>query len=216
MVRGFEDLVLHDGHATGVTKVLLALILSPIIGFWAAFGLQRVTGRLLRAARPSLNLYLRRGQIATAAWLAFSRGTNDTQKSMGIIALVLVTGSITTSFEVPFWTILTCGVAMTLGIMSSGWRIVRTVGFGIYKIRPLHAVNAQVTSAAVVFGAALTGGPISTTHVVCSSIMGIGASERPKAVRWAKAQEILSTWVITITGAGTVSILVWLVAQIFI
>jgi PiT family inorganic phosphate transporter len=135
---------------------------------------------------------------------------------MGIIALILVTGGMTTNFEVPFWTILTCAVAMTLGILSGGWRIVRTVGFGIYKIRPLHPVNAQVTSAAVILGAALAGGPVSTTHVVCSSIMGIGASERPKAVRWAKAQEILSTWVITTPWAGAVSILARLMAQIFI
>jgi PiT family inorganic phosphate transporter len=215
VVWGFEDLVLH-GHADGVTKVLLALILSPIIGFWVGFALHRVTGLLLRGARPSLNTYLRRGQIVTAAFLAFSHGTNDAQKSMGIITLVLLTGGMITSFEVPFWAILACATAITMGILSGGWRIVRTVGFGIYKVRPLHAFNAQVTAASVIFGAALIGGPVSTTHVVSSSIMGIGASERPKAVRWAKAKEILSTWLITIPGAATVSILVWLIAQVFV
>jgi PiT family inorganic phosphate transporter len=90
--------------------------------------------------------------------------------------------------------------------MSGGWRIVRTVGFSIYKLRPLHAVDAQLTSASVIFGASMIGAPVSTTHVVSSSIMGIGASERPKAVRWAKAKEIVSTWVITIPGAATVAI----------
>ncbi|MEZ5933061.1 MAG: inorganic phosphate transporter [Alphaproteobacteria bacterium] len=215
VVWGFEDLALH-GHADGVTKVLLALILSPIIGFWVGFALQRVTGVLLRGARPGVNAYLRRGQIATAALLAFSHGTNDAQKSMGIITLVLLTGGMITSFEVPLWTILACAGAITLGILSGGWRIVRTVGFGIYKVRPLHAFNAQVTAAGVIFGAALVGGPVSTTHVVSSSIMGIGASERPKAVRWAKAKEILSTWLITIPGAAVVGILAWLIAQIFI
>jgi len=215
VVWGFEELFVH-GHVTGVSKVLLALILSPIIGFWVGFVMQRVTGVLLRTARPSLNRTLRRGEIATAAWLAFSHGSNDAQKSMGIIALVLVTGGMTSSFEVPFWTILACATAITLGIMSGGWRIVRTVGFGIYKIRPLHAVNAQVTAAGVIFGAALTGGPVSTTHVVSSSIMGIGASERPRAVRWAKAEEIVFTWIITIPGAGAVSILAWVVMQVFI
>ena len=215
VVWGFKELLLH-GHASGVTKVLLALILSPIVGFWVGFAVHRFTGLLLRGAKPSLNRHLRRGQIATAAWLAFSHGTNDAQKSMGIITLVLVTSGMISSFEVPFWAILACASAITLGIMSGGWRIVRTVGFGIYKVRPLHALNAQVTAAAVIFGAALAGGPVSTTHVVSSSIMGIGASERPKAVRWAKAEEIVSTWLITIPGAAVVSILTWLVAQVFV
>lgn len=215
VVWGFGELFLH-GHATGVTKVLLALILSPIIGFWVGFALQRFTGVLLRGARPSLNRHLRRGQIATAAWLAFSHGTNDAQKSMGIITLVLVTGGMITSFEVPFWAILACATAITLGILSGGWRIVRTVGFGIYKVRPLHALNAQVTAASVIFGAALVGAPVSTTHVVSSSIMGIGASERPKAVRWAKAKDIVSTWLITIPGAATIGILAWFVVQLFL
>lgn len=212
VVWGFEDLVLH-GQATGVTKVLLALILSPIIGFWVGFALQRVTSGLLRGASPSLNHHLRRAQVATAAWLAFSHGANDAQKSMGIITLVLVTGGILASFEVPFWTILACAIAITLGILSGGWRIVRTVGFGIYKVRPLHALNAQVTAAGVIFAAAMVGGPVSTTHVVSSSIMGIGASERPRAVRWAKAKEIVSTWLITVPGAAAVGTLIWLVAQ---
>jgi len=215
VVWGFGNLFLH-GHATGVTKVLLALILSPIIGFWVGFTLQRFTGALFRGARPSLNRHLRRGQFATAAWLAFSHGTNDAQKSMGIITLVLVASNMIDSFEVPFWAILACAIAITLGILSGGWRIVRTVGFGIYKVRPLHALNAQVTAAAVIFGAALVGGPVSTTHVVSSSIMGIGASERPKSVRWAKAKDIISTWLITIPGAGAVGILAWFVVQIFV
>lgn len=215
VVWGFGELLLH-GHATGVTKVLLALILSPIIGFAVGFVMQRFTGLLLRGARPTLNRHLRRWQIVTSAWLAFSHGTNDAQKSMGIITLVLVTSGMITRFEVPFWAILASAVAITLGIMSGGWRIVRTVGFGIYKVRPLHALNAQVTAAAVIFGAALLGGPVSTTHVVSSSIMGIGASERPKAVRWAKAREIVSTWLITIPGAATIGILVWFIVQLFI
>ena len=212
---GFREFFLH-GHATGVTKVLLALILSPIIGFWVGFLIQRSTGMLLRGARPSLNHHLRRSQIVTTAWLAFSHGTNDAQKSMGIITLVLVSAKFIGSFEVQFWTILACAFAITMGILSGGWRIVRTVGFGIYKVRPLHALNAQVTAAAVIFGAALVGGPVSTTHVVSSSIMGIGASERPKSVRWAKAKDIIATWLITIPGAAAVGILAWLVVQVLL
>ena len=200
---------LHEatqGHLTGVTKVLLALIISPIIGFWVGFVIHRWMGFLLRGARPSVNKYLRRAQFVSAAGLAFAHGANDAQKSMGVITMVLVLGGFIPKFEVPTWVVLTCATAITLGIMSGGWRIVRTVGFGIYKIRPLHAVDAQLTSGAVIFGAALLGAPVSTTHVVSSSIMGIGASERPKAVRWAKAKDIVTTWVITIPSAALVSI----------
>jgi len=197
---------LGEGHLTGVVKVLLALILSPLVGFWAGYVIHRWMGFLLRGARPSMNRHLRHVQYLSTAGLAFAHGANDAQKSMGVITLVLVLGGFIPAFEVPFWVVLTCGGAITLGIMSGGWRIVRTVGFGIYKVRPLHAVDAQLTSGAVIFGAALLGAPVSTTHVVSSAIMGIGASERPKAVRWAKAKDIVSTWIITIPCAGLVSI----------
>lgn len=204
VVWGFQELT--HGHMTGVTKVLLALILSPIIGFWAGFAIHRLMGFFLRAAKPQVNNYLRKAQFVTSAGLAFSHGANDAQKSMGIITLALVLGGFIPEFKVPFWVILSCATAITLGIMSGGWRIVRTVGFGIYKVRPMHALDAQLTSASVILSASLIGAPVSTTHVVSSSIMGIGSSERPKAVRWAKAGEIVSTWVITIPGAGTVAI----------
>ncbi len=212
VVWGFQEL--GRGHFTGVTKVLLALIISPIIGFWGGFFIHRLMGILLRGAKPSANKHLRHMQFVTSAGLAFAHGANDAQKSMGIITLVLLLGGFIPEFEVPFWVIILCAAAITLGIMSGGWRIVRTVGFGIYKVRPLHALGAQLTSASVIFSASLIGAPVSTTHVVSSSIMGIGASERPKAVRWAKAKEIVSTWVITIPGAATVAIAAYLLLHL--
>lgn len=212
VVWGFQEL--GQGHFTGVTKVLLSLVISPIIGFWAGFIIHRVMGFLLRGAKPVVNKYLRQVQFLTSAGLAFSHGANDAQKSMGIITLVLLLGGFLPSFEVPFWVVISCALAITLGIMSGGWRIVRTVGFGIYKVRPLHAFDAQLTSATVIFSASMIGAPVSTTHVVSSSIMGIGASERPKAVRWAKAKEIVSTWIITIPGAATVAIGAYLVIHL--
>jgi PiT family inorganic phosphate transporter len=214
VIWGFSALA--EGHLTGVTKVLLALALSPIIGFWVGFLIHRLVFFLLRGAKPGINLFFKRIQVFSCAGLAFSHGANDAQKSMGIIALVLLNGGVTSEFEVPFWVILSCATAITLGILSGGWRIVRTVGFGIFKVRPIHAFDAQMTSAAVIFGASMIGAPVSTTHVVSSSLMGIGASERPKAVRWAKAKEIVSTWVITIPGAGMVSVLIYLLADALI
>ena len=213
VVWGFSDLM--HGHLNGVTKVLAALVLSPLVGFWASFVLHRVMLLLLSNAHPSVNRYLRNFQFVTAAGLAFSHGANDAQKSMGILTLVLLLGGFIDKFEVPFWVMLACASAITLGILSGGWRIVRTLGFAIYKVRPLHALDSQLTSAAVIFGASLVGVPVSTTHVVTSSIMGIGASERPKAVRWIKAKEIVTTWVITMPGAALMSITCYLVVRLF-
>jgi inorganic phosphate transporter, PiT family len=212
---GFSELAQH-GKFTGVTKVLLSLVISPIIGFWGGFLIHRLVFFLMRAAEPTVNKFFKRVQFLSCAGLAFSHGANDAQKSMGIITLVLLTGGLIPTFEVPFWVILSCAIAITLGILSGGWRIVRTVGFGIYKVRPIHAFDAQLTSAAVILTASVIGAPVSTTHVVSSSLMGIGASERPKAVRWAKAKEIISTWVITIPGAGTVSVLTYLVMHLLV
>ncbi len=200
---GFSELA--NGHVTGIVKVLAALILSPLIGFWAGFAIHRVMLRLLAGARPIVNRNLRNAQFVTAAGLAFSHGANDAQKSMGMLTLVLLLGGYIEVFAVPFWVVLSCAIAMTLGILSGGWRIVRTLGFAIYKVRPIHALDSQLTSAAVIFSASALGAPVSTTHVVATSIMGIGASERPKAVRWAKAREIATTWVITIPGAALVA-----------
>ena len=135
---------------------------------------------------------------------------------MGIITLVLLTGGFIDEFKVPFWVILSCAIAITLGILSGGWRIVRTIGFGIFKVRPIHAFDGQLTSAAVIMTASAIGAPVSTTHVVSSALMGIGAAEPPKAVRWAKAQEIVTTWIITIPGAGVVSVLTYLVLDLLV
>ncbi|WP_415898290.1 inorganic phosphate transporter [Neptuniibacter sp. QD48_11] len=202
---GFSQLA--QGQITGVTKVLLALFFSPLAGFWIGFLLQRITLYLLRAASPLINRELRGAQWFTTAGLAFSHGANDAQKSMGVLTLCLLMSGEISEFVVPFWVILVCAISITLGTLLGGWRIVRTLAFSIYKIRPLHAFNSQASSAGVIFLASMIGAPVSTTHVVSSSIMGIGAAERAKAVRWTKAKEIGITWLITIPGAGIVSII---------
>lgn len=202
---GFSEL--SHGHVTGVTKVLLALFLSPLAGFWVAFILQRFLLFLFRAASPLINRELRGAQWFSTAGLAFAHGANDAQKSMGILTLCLLLSGEITEFAVPFWVVLLCASAITLGTVLGGWRIVRTLAFAIYKIRPLHAVNSQLSSGGVVFMASLIGAPVSTTHVVSSSIMGLGAAERPKAVRWKKAKEIAVTWLLTIPGSALVAII---------
>ncbi|MES1954495.1 phosphate transporter [Salinisphaera hydrothermalis EPR70] len=193
---------LLQGQMTGVTKVLLSLLLSPPAGFIAGWLLHRLMLFLLRAAHPSINRRLRQSQWLTASALAFSHGANDAQKGMGIITLLLVLAGTLPTFSVPIWVIALSATSMTLGTVLGGWRIVRTVGFGIYKLRPIHGLDAQLTSSAVVFGASLFGGPVSTTHVVNSSIMGIGASEHVRRVHWLKAREIVLTWVVTLPGSA--------------
>ncbi len=207
VVWGFSELA--NGHFTGVTKVLLALVLSPIIGFGVGYFIHTVASFALRAARPRVNRNLRLGQYLTAATLAFSHGANDAQKSMGMLTLILLLGGFIPTFEVPFWVMLSCAAALTLGILSGGWRIVRTLGFAIYKVRPLHALNSQLTSAGVILTASLVGAPVSTTHVVATSILGIGASERPRSVRWGKAREIVTTWLVTIPAAALTGAIIY-------
>lgn len=211
---GFGELA--AGRLTGIVKVLAALILSPLIGFWVGFLVHRLLNALLMAANPAANARLRGLQFVTAAGLAFSHGANDAQKSMGILTLVLLLGGFIPSFEVPFWVMLACASAITLGILSGGWRIVRTLGFAIYRVRPIHALGSQLTSAAVIMAASAVGAPVSTTHVVATSIMGIGASERPRAVRWAKAKDIATTWLITIPGAAIVAIQAYALVHLFL
>lgn len=211
VVWGFTEL--SHGRFTGITKVLLALLLSPLLGFWVAFFIQKLMTRLLAGARPIINRDLRRAQYFTAAWLAFSHGANDGQKSMGILTLVLMLGGFIPKFAVPFWVILACSLAIMFGVLSGGWRIVKTLGFAIYKVRPLHAIDSQITSAAVIFGASVLGAPVSTTHVVATSIMGVGFADRPKAVRWQKANEIAKTWIITIPSAALMAIMYYFLYQ---
>ncbi len=212
VIWGFDQFF-STGNLVGVAKVIAALLLSPVVGFWAGYIVHRLSSFLLRGAKPVVNKYLRLAQLASSAGLAFSHGANDAQKSMGIITMVLLMGGFITEFHVPFWVILSCSVAITLGILSGGWRIVRTVGFGIYKIRPLHALNGQLTSATVIFSASLLGGPVSTTHVTSPGLMGIGASERAKAVHWSKAREIVATWVLTIPGGALAGIVFFYIFQ---
>ncbi|WP_286239543.1 inorganic phosphate transporter [Neptuniibacter halophilus] len=205
VVWGFSELA--EGRLTGVTKVILALFLSPIAGFWFGFMMQRISLFLLRSASPKINRELRGAQWFSTAGLAFAHGANDAQKSMGILTLCLFLSGAIPEFRVPLWVMLICASAITLGTVMGGWKIVRTLAFAIYKIRPLHAVNSQLTSGGVVFMASLLGAPVSTTHIVSSSIMGIGAAERPRAVRWAKAREIAVTWLLTIPGSALLAML---------
>jgi PiT family inorganic phosphate transporter len=195
----------------GLLYVVASLILSPFLGLLFGTLFLKATLHLFRNATPRANLFFNRMQILSSIALALSHGANDAQKSMGLITLSLVILGVSPTFHIPFWVIISCATAIALGTASGGWRIIKTLGSKIYRLRPVHAFCAQTASATVILGAALLGGPVSTTHVVSSSIMGVGAGQRISAVRWGVAKNIIVAWFITIPASGIISGLTFLV-----
>jgi PiT family inorganic phosphate transporter len=182
----------------GLEKILIALFTSPIIGFIIGYLLLKLILTLSWNASPGVNGLFKRSQIVTAVALALSHGANDAQKTMGIITLALVTGGYLKEFAVPLWVILLSGGMIALGTSVGGWSLIKTLGGRFYKIRPVDGFASQLASAAVILSASLFGGPVSTTQVVSSAIMGVGAAERVNKVRWGVAQEIAVAWLLTI------------------
>lgn len=190
---------------SGLEKVLIALFASPIIGFALGFVLMRVIFFLARRATPKINTFFKRAQLFTALGMSFSHGTNDAQKTMGIITLSLVIGGVISDFKVPLWVIAMSAGAIALGTALGGWRLIRTLGGKFYKIRPVHSFASQLTSGIVILTASLFGGPVSTTQVVSSSIIGVGSSERLGKVRWSVAGDIVTAWIVTIPATALLS-----------
>jgi PiT family inorganic phosphate transporter len=196
----------------GLVKVLIALFASPIIGFVMGFVLLRIILMLSWNATPRINGFFKRSQILTGISLALSHGANDAQKTMGVITLALVTSGYLKVFAVPLWVIILCASMIALGTAVGGWRLIRTLGGKIYKIRPVDGFASQLSSAVVILGNSLLGGPVSTTQVVSSAILGVGAAERPNKVRWGVAQEIAMAWLLTIPVSALIAAgLYWVV-----
>jgi len=207
---GWKAIQLH-----GLETVLIALFTSPIIGFIVGYLLLKLIIQLSWNATPRINALFKRGQIVTSMALALSHGANDAQKTMGIVALALVTGGYLTTFSIPLWVILICAGAIALGTYVGGWRLIRTLGGKFYKIRPVDGFSSQLASTVVILTASLVGGPVSTTQVVSSAIMGVGAAERANKVRWGLAQEIAIAWLLTIPATALIAAgLYWVVSWI--
>ena len=198
---------LEGFRPVGVFGVLIALAVSPLVGFSGAFVVDKVALRSLRRARRRVNTSIRHGEWGTAAALAFSHGANDAQKTMGVITLLLVATGHLATFAVPLWVKLAAATSLTIGTAFGGWRIVRTIGRGIYRLRPLDGFVSQASSAAVILSAAAVGGPVSTTHVVASSVVGLGAAQRRHHVRWAVVSEMGLAWLITLPAAAALAAL---------
>jgi PiT family inorganic phosphate transporter len=189
----------------GLLYVIISLIVSPILGLIFGFLILRIVFYFSRNATPKANYFFNRMQIPSSIALALSHGGNDVQKSIGLIGMAYIMLGLSPTFRIPLWVVASCGMATALGTASGGWRIIKTVGSKIYRLRSVHAFCTQTSSAIVILGASLVGGPVSTTHVVSSTIMGVGAGHRASAVRWGVAKNIIVAWFITIPASGALA-----------
>ena len=200
VAKGGFDVLLSEG----LRKIGVFIILSPLVGL--ALGMLLMTGLLWivhRYRNPErLNRIFRRGQLVSAAAFSLGHGGNDAQKTMGIILAVLITaGHLPTDADVPLWVVLSAHIAIGLGTLSGGWRIVKTMGSKITKLQPVGGVAAETAAAATLFFTSSAGIPVSTTHTITGAIVGVGASRRLSAVRWGVAGRVVWAWVLTIPGA---------------
>ncbi len=204
---GFGALLL-----TGLVKILVFIVLAPVLGLALGFGLMVATLWAFRRFRPSrVDGLFRRLQLVSAASYSLGHGTNDAQKTMGIIAILLFSsGYLGPEFYVPVWVILAAHAAIGLGTMAGGWRIVKTMGMRLTKLRPVGGFCAETAGAVMLIGTAMGGIPVSTTHTITGSIMGVGATRRLSAVRWGVAGRIIWAWVLTIPLSAFIAAVAWL------
>ena len=195
-----------NGH--GLTKIFGSLVFSPIIGFIAGSSLMILIMNVFAQQPPSrLNRHFKVLQVFSASFMAFTHGSNDAQKSMGIITMALVVMYPSMSFQVPVWVKVSCALAMALGSAAGGWRIIKTVGKKVMGLQPVHGFAAETAAAFVVLGATLFHAPVSTTHVISSSIMGVGSAKSLSSVRWGIVRQIVTAWLMTLpvsAGLGAV------------
>ncbi|HVM75120.1 MAG TPA: inorganic phosphate transporter [Candidatus Saccharimonadales bacterium] len=199
--------VAHAGFKTlipgGWTKPVLFIFLSPIIGMVVGSTVSIITTWIVRKQRPQkVDRWFRRLQLVSAAGYSLGHGTNDAQKGMGIITAAMVAGGMMKHYDVPYWVIICCHLAMGGGTMAGGWRIIKTMGQRITKLTPFGGFSAETAGALTLFGTAQFGIPVSTTHTITGAIVGVGAARRVTAVRWGVTRRIVWAWVLTIPGAA--------------
>jgi PiT family inorganic phosphate transporter len=202
--------------ASGLVKIGIFMVLAPVIGLVVGFALMLATVWIFRRSIPGrVDRLFRRLQLVSAAAYSLGHGTNDAQKTMGIIAVLLFTsGHLGADFYVPFWVVMAAHAAIGLGTLSGGWRIVKTMGMRITKLRPVGGFCAEASGALVLIGTAVGGIPVSTTQTIAGSIMGVGALQRLSAVRWGVAGRILWAWILTIPASGAVAAACWFLLQL--
>src|SRR4051812_44036773 len=223
-LRGLLRAVVVSGGANAIKvqgvidKVVIPLVLSPILGLAIGFTTMVVILNVFRRANPRrINARFRRLQVLSAAFMAFSHGSNDAQKTMGIMTLALIAaGALPPESTIPLWVIVLAASAISLGTAVGGWRIIKTMGQRVVKLDPVHGFAAETTAASIIFTASHFGMPVSTTHVISSAIIGVGSSDRLSAVRWGVAGNIVIAWILTIPASAAVSALAYIVVSPFL
>jgi inorganic phosphate transporter, PiT family len=212
-VAGLDAIVWTGFWSSGITKTILFIVVSPMVGLAAAFLLTViVTNSAKKKTRHQVNKWFRKLQIVSSMTLALTHGTNDAQKGMGIIALIILidAGDPSKAFDVPIWAMLACQTAISLGTFFGGWRIVKTMASKITKLDPSQGFCAETGAAVMLFTTARLGIPVSTTHTISGAIIGVGATRRLSAVRWGVGRRIVIAWILTIPAAASVSGLLFL------
>lgn len=206
---GFDAL-----NEQGILKIFLSLVLSPMIAMLGGFIIMKLLVIIFGRFSPiTLNDHFRRMQIFSATLMAFSHGSNDAQKAMGIITLALLSGGYIDTLEVPMWVKISCALAMALGTAAGGWRIITTMGTKIFKLETINGFAADLNSAITIFTATFLHMPVSTTHVVSGSLLGVGSAKRVKAVNWGVARSMVMAWFVTIPLSGLVAAIAYVVGN---
>jgi len=193
----------------GWSKVFIGLLFSTFLGFFGGLVIMLLLYRIFYRSRPgTVRIIFGRLQVLSAAFMSFSHGSNDGQKFIGVFTLALVLGGVLPEFHVPLWVILLCAITMGIGTALGGWKIIRTMGMRLTKLEPVHGFAAETSAALVIAAASHLGIPLSTTHTIGTSIMGVGSIQRFSAVRWGVAGEIIMAWVLTFPACGLIAYLV--------
>ncbi len=196
--------------SAGLIKIFTALIISPVFGIVVGFLVMVAIMHLCKNMSPgTVNKYFGKLQIISVSFMAFSHGTNDAQKVMGVITMALLSGGYIATLEVPFWVITASALMMGLGTATGGWRVIKTLGMKMTKIKPVHGFAAETAASVVLLTAADMGAPVSTTHVISSTIMGVGATKRLTAVRWGIGKKMLYAWVLTLPACAIMAALLY-------
>jgi PiT family inorganic phosphate transporter len=204
-------------NQSGIFDILKALIISPIIAIIVGFAIMSLFALIFKNFNLSkTNRGFRMVQILTAAAQSYAHGTNDAQKAMGIITMALIAGGLQTSHDIPMWVRIAAALAMGIGTSIGGWRIIKTVGNKIMKLQPVNGAAADMSSALIIFTFTMLHLPVSTTHVISSSIMGVGAAKRLKGVKWGVAQRIVMTWIITLPISALLAGLLYQLFALFL